>query len=203
MSKEINNFTYTDELTNYLSKKLLEQDKLDTDSEVKSEELPTIKDVPDFESDMLEMDKAAVNFLLKNPRPDDDDVHYYCREKALDYEEFEKALFKLAGRFIGFLYKEGLSNRGTINVHPDELLRGIEVEKEHTDDPVVSKKIAMDHLAEIPDYYTRLDAMEAQAEEDAKSTPGDEEVSREDQGGLNVVDTKIPRPDTPEERREI
>lgn len=39
---------------------------------------------------------------------------------------------------------------------PEELRMGIEVEKEHTKDPALAKEIAKDHLAEIPDYYTKL-----------------------------------------------
>ncbi len=46
---------------------------------------------------------------------------------------------------------------------PRELRRGIEVELEHTDSRVVAKQIARDHLAEIFDYYSRLDKMEASA----------------------------------------
>jgi hypothetical protein len=37
-----------------------------------------------------------------------------------------------------------------------ELKMGIEVEKEHTKDPDIARKIALDHLAEVPDYYTKL-----------------------------------------------
>ena len=37
-----------------------------------------------------------------------------------------------------------------------ELKKGIAVEMEHTDDPKVAKKIALDHLAEDPKYYTKL-----------------------------------------------
>lgn len=51
---------------------------------------------------------------------------------------------------------------------PEQLKRGIEVEKEHTDDPEVAKQIAKAHLLEIPDYYTRLDKMEADAKEEMK-----------------------------------
>jgi len=43
---------------------------------------------------------------------------------------------------------------------PDELEMGIEVEKEHNDNPDVAKAIAKAHLSEIPDYYTRLKKME-------------------------------------------
>lgn len=52
--------------------------------------------------------------------------------------------------------------------------RGLEVELEHgsrdpeTDvthsDPLLTGKIAWAHLKEIPDYYTRLDRMEAEAQ---------------------------------------
>ncbi len=56
-----------------------------------------------------------------------------------------------------------------------ELGKGIQVEMEHTNDPKVALEIAMDHLQEIPDYYTRLDQMEKEAgveddEEGAKET---------------------------------
>ena len=50
-------------------------------------------------------------------------------------------------------------------VDPKQLKRGIEVEYEHTNNPKLSKQIALDHLKEIPDYYTRLDKMEEKAEQ--------------------------------------
>jgi len=53
--------------------------------------------------------------------------------------------------------------------------RGMDVELEHgledpatnvtNDDPVITGKIALAHLSEFPDYYTRLDEMEARAHE--------------------------------------
>ena len=49
---------------------------------------------------------------------------------------------------------------------PDQLAKGIKIEKEHTDDPKVAEKIAKDHLDEIPDYYTRLEKMEKGAKKD-------------------------------------
>jgi hypothetical protein len=57
----------------------------------------------------------------------------------------------------------------------EEFRRGLEVELEHgardpetnvtNDDLTLTSKIAWAHLKEFPDYYTRLDAMEAEAEE--------------------------------------
>lgn len=47
--------------------------------------------------------------------------------------------------------------------NPTELKRGRQVEHEHNaSNPDVQEAIAKDHLAEIPDYYTRLDKMEAE-----------------------------------------
>jgi len=41
-----------------------------------------------------------------------------------------------------------------------ELKIGIKHELEHTDDPEMAKEIAMDHLAEDPKYYTKLEKLE-------------------------------------------
>jgi hypothetical protein len=57
----------------------------------------------------------------------------------------------------------------------EEFRRGLEVELEHGsrdpetnvthDNPLLTGKIAWAHLKEFPDYYTRLDKLEAEAEE--------------------------------------
>ena len=56
----------------------------------------------------------------------------------------------------------------------DQFRRGIDVELEHgttdkktnvtDDDPLMTGKIALAHLNEIPDYYDRLEKMEKQGE---------------------------------------
>ena len=56
----------------------------------------------------------------------------------------------------------------------EEFRRGIEVELEHgardpetnvtDDDPVLTGKIAWAHLKEFPDYYTRLNKLETEAD---------------------------------------
>lgn len=61
----------------------------------------------------------------------------------------------------------GLADKKNItekDVDPKELEMGIKVEMEHTGDKEIAKKIALDHLAEIKDYYTRLAKMEQEAE---------------------------------------
>lgn len=45
----------------------------------------------------------------------------------------------------------------------DQLEIGVKIEKEHTDSDEKARRIALDHLFEIPDYYTRLTKMEKDA----------------------------------------
>ena len=47
-----------------------------------------------------------------------------------------------------------------------QLEMGIKVEMEHTSDKSIAKEIAMDHLKEFPDYYTRLNTMEDKAKKE-------------------------------------
>ena len=68
--------------------------------------------------------------------------------------------------------KGGLSKGMTIldiakkhNVSPRHIIEqckmGIKVEHEHTDDDMLALEIAMDHLVEDKDYYTKLEKMES------------------------------------------
>lgn len=49
-----------------------------------------------------------------------------------------------------------------------QIEKGIKVELEHTGDKEKAREIAKDHLAEIPDYYDRLEKMEGEAEKNDK-----------------------------------
>lgn len=46
------------------------------------------------------------------------------------------------------------------NFSEEQLKRGIEIEKEHSNNINVRKAIAKDHLSETPNYYTYLGKME-------------------------------------------
>ena len=54
------------------------------------------------------------------------------------------------------------------SVDKKELAMGIEIEYEHSSNREVAKRIALAHLKEIPDYYTRLKKMEAEGEKAKK-----------------------------------
>lgn len=62
--------------------------------------------------------------------------------------------------------QKGYSNEYPFTqVDIDQLQKGIEVELEHTTDRNVAAKIALDHLAEISNYYDLLEEMEQKAKE--------------------------------------
>ena len=76
-------------------------------------------------------------------------------------------VFRQAAGFMPTSFSEAgrAHDTGTTpdKVDATELRMGIEVEYEHTNDPVIAERIALDHLAEIDDYYSRLKKMEDEA----------------------------------------
>lgn len=75
----------------------------------------------------------------------------------------------------GIAAEKGVSEK---DVDSDELKMGIEVEQEHTDDVDKARKIALDHLAEFPKYYTELKKMEKKL--------GKSSAKKESIGGLKT-----------------
>ena len=61
-----------------------------------------------------------------------------------------------------------LKHRLDISFIKDQLKMGIPIEHEHTGNKMLATDIALQHLDEIPDYYTRLKKMEASAKKEHK-----------------------------------
>jgi hypothetical protein len=56
----------------------------------------------------------------------------------------------------GRLYGGRADSMDSRRFDPRQLRMGVQVEREHTDDPDIAREIAMDHLVEDPRYYTKL-----------------------------------------------
>lgn len=111
--------------------------------------------------------EKVTEFLKANPNPPDADLHAWAEGEGLEVDEAEAEAYKLATKWVavataGRANEKGLKEE---DADPDQLARGIEIEMEHTTDPEIAKRIAMDHLAEFPDYYTALDEMEKKLKE--------------------------------------
>jgi len=98
---------------------------------------------------------------------------YAQGEDQKRYEEYRKAIKKEYG--IDIIHFRGNLKGGRADGKPitkydlQQLLMGIKVEQEHTSNRMTALEIATDHLEEIPDYYTRLEKMEKDAEAEMKA----------------------------------
>lgn len=54
--------------------------------------------------------------------------------------------------------------KSPLEFEPDQIIMGMKVESEHTDDPMIAIEIVLDHLSEDPEYYTRKDDPETSAQ---------------------------------------
>lgn len=75
---------------------------------------------------------------------------------------------KIKGGKADKLSIEDIANKHDISVDSikTQIEMGKKVEMEHVDDVDLAEEIAMDHLEEIPDYYTRLKKMEKDAKKE-------------------------------------
>ena len=111
-------------------------------------------------------DDEVIAFLKENPNPSDDQVHDFAEKIKMDVHDLEKVFYGLATMFVrvkteGMAAEKGFTEK---DADPGQLKKGIKIEREHIKDDDIAKKIALDHLAEIPDYYDRLEKMEKEAE---------------------------------------
>lgn len=102
-------------------------------------------------------------FSNKEKCPCENEIKALAAAHEMDYELIEEIAFRLLHSIMGFgaSNERGYTSRQIeMQCDKEQLERGIEVEYEHTNNYYIAKKIALDHLAELPDYYTRLDRME-------------------------------------------
>jgi len=104
-----------------------------------------------------------MDFFADNPSPPDKDVHALANKLGIDEHKFEGYIYSILGSILGTgkAKKEKFLEK---DADPKELEMGIKVEMEHTKNKAIAKRISLDHLAELPDYYTRLLKMEKQGE---------------------------------------
>lgn len=107
-------------------------------------------------SDTMSLHEKIIKWFMKNPNPPDSKVHALAEKMGIEPDKFEAHVYMI----LSDLIHEGRSKTFKGSYDSKELAMGIEVEKEHLPYPSIAEKIARDHLAELPDYYTRLKKME-------------------------------------------
>ena len=114
------------------------------------------------QEDIKELKMKIMEFFKNNPTPDDSKIHAFSDQAGMNPHEFEEVIYNILGTFFG----AGKAKNFTGSYDPKQIAMGIEVEMEHTSCKLIAERIAKDHLAEFPDYYTRLDKMEKEAEKE-------------------------------------
>lgn len=107
------------------------------------------------------IEDTIIDFFSKNDGPPDSDFHALADKLGIDPDKLETQAYKLITSF--FAHGKSKDFKGTYDKNEEKM--GIEVEQEHTNNPKMALRICHDHLAEIPDYYTRLKKMEDEAKQ--------------------------------------
>lgn len=107
--------------------------------------------------------KEILQLFDKNPNPEDSKIHALATKLNVNPHELEDEIYEI---LTTMLKKVGKHRDTPVDkFDPEQIEKGKKIEREHTDDPNLTVEIAKDHLAEIPDYYTRLEKMEKEAKE--------------------------------------
>lgn len=106
-----------------------------------------------------DVDQAIWNFFVENKPPYKDVlVHSLAAQLGMDPDEIEERIYNMFGSLVGGGRSQGKDPGG---IPPEILKVGMDIEAEHSDNPMIQKKIVWDHVAEMgPEYYVELPKME-------------------------------------------
>ncbi len=108
------------------------------------------------------VDQKINEILLKNNLTRDEYYNYLLEKLQFD----EKILEGLDG--VERLHGGKGDGRKISDFDPIQVLKGIQVEREHSNNIDEIIEVVLDHLQEFRDYYSRLEKMEQEAKKELK-----------------------------------
>jgi len=109
--------------------------------------------------DKLGLSKAIMDMFTLYPEVTDDMIKKLANTLSIPEDVLENEIYALLSSFLN----KGRSRENpNTPIDPEQLRAGIKIEMEHTSNPLIAEKISVDHLTELPTYYTHLAAMEAE-----------------------------------------
>lgn len=110
----------------------------------------------------VDLRDKVMEFFKDNSNPPDKAIHAMADRLKIEPDVLETEIYSVLSSFLsnGRFNESGKSES---DIPKDELEMGIKVEAEHTICPKMARRITLDHLAEFPDYYSRLKKMEDEA----------------------------------------
>jgi len=97
---------------------------------------------------------AIMDFFASNYDITDDQFHSFAEQNGFNIHEAEEIAYNLASAFMQMIRGGRGYNLDANSVDPQQLKWGMIIESEHSSIPAIQKKIALDHLAEDPQYYS-------------------------------------------------
>jgi len=116
----------------------------------------------DDEGGNKKIKRLIIKLIKTKPMLDENDIDEMAEKLGIEHDDIENQIFQMFHKLIQYAPGKHMDTPDE-KFDPEQLKMGIEIEKEHTDCPVLAKEIAKDHLAEIKNYYSRLNKMEKDA----------------------------------------
>lgn len=97
--------------------------------------------------------EQIVNFFKTNKPPiPDSKYHKFAESIGLEPDKAESMAYNILSGFLS----GGKSEGKEFDYDKNEMAMGMKVELEHSKEPLLAHKIALDHLKEDPKYYSKL-----------------------------------------------
>ena len=123
------------------------------------------------EDDDMILKGKIKKFFRDNPNPQDSKVHALADKLGIAPDELENKIYEILSVYVQVGKHQDSPDS---EFREDQLIKGRKVESEHSDCPRIQTEISKDHIAEIPDYYDRLEKMEKEGKEYWKNKKGRE-----------------------------
>jgi hypothetical protein len=105
---------------------------------------------------------AVIKFLDKHPRPTDKQFHSWAESAGYNVHKAEATVYRVLSDMVNTGKSKGKMPAGTPK---KEIKQGVKIEKEHTPNPTIARKVVADHVTETgPGYYPALVKMEKKLE---------------------------------------
>jgi hypothetical protein len=86
-----------------------------------------------------------------------EDLNSFLLDNEMKKDEFMDTAVEL---MVSFCSYGNWNSKDRPDVDETELTQGFKIETEHTNNPIIAERIALDHLAEFKKYYSYLEVME-------------------------------------------
>jgi len=128
-----------------------------------SEHTPKGKDLPEHVKKAVEMAAALLPAPVAPPLPLAPAVAIAAAPTIAKLKA--QAVYKLSSVEHDQISGGKADHKSDKDFDPEQLAKGLKVEREHTSDPAKALEITEDHLTEFDRYYTALDKMEKKLKE--------------------------------------